>query len=405
MKKIKIVLLFLILEIISVSLIFSKDIEDKDYGWIGIEVLESDSKEIQNKFGRSGAVVQNVIKDSPSDIAGIREGDLIFKVGHRTISNLIDFYQIMESLKIGEKIKIAILRNKEEKNFSVQAEKGNSEKIIKSIKEKTRSQVDEKIKSILEGMEKKYESLETYQDRGQLDEISKRRGRERKSQINFTNHFKKPNKFRFEWEKLGEFSKHLVISDGKDTFTYWESFDQYRKDENLGHALAGATGVSRRSVATIAEFVLPQDWQYNNIWSLKELKHLGQEEVDGILCDIIQGSLGRGAIDTYWIGVEDKLIRKRKSEKTATKEQAENLRKESEEFLKKYEKEIKKKYKIPDVPKRPAEGWSLTEMEIHKDIKINDTIADDFFIFKPPKGSVLVDRFDIHRNTPPAEEK
>lgn len=65
----------------------------------------------------SGIYVTNSIADGPAYSTGIQNGDIITMIGESSITNLKDFQNQVESLKVGEMVKVTIQRNGRE-NFT-----------------------------------------------------------------------------------------------------------------------------------------------------------------------------------------------------------------------------------------------------------------------------------------------
>jgi serine protease Do len=71
--------------------------------WLGLQVDDVRSVEARERFGLSGGqdgvVVIDVEKGSPSDEAGIREGDVITEVYSQRVDNLKEYVEISRKLK------------------------------------------------------------------------------------------------------------------------------------------------------------------------------------------------------------------------------------------------------------------------------------------------------------------
>jgi len=114
-----------------------KDLSDlKNYGYIrqpflGLRYVCID-KELKDKFNlptEYGALVipepgirgfkQAVLPGSPAKKAGIKEGDIILEVNNKKISKDTEIEEILQSVKVGDKISLKILRNNKEKTLKV----------------------------------------------------------------------------------------------------------------------------------------------------------------------------------------------------------------------------------------------------------------------------------------------
>lgn len=85
--------------------------------WLGIHYYEMTSKlkeEYKAYFNLTelnGVMISRVVKDSPADEAGLRANDIITRIDGEEINKLDDVKRIISSKKIGDKIRIDIIRN------------------------------------------------------------------------------------------------------------------------------------------------------------------------------------------------------------------------------------------------------------------------------------------------------
>jgi S1-C subfamily serine protease len=63
----------------------------------------------------SGVYVMNVVKGSPADGAGLKEGDVIIRLGGQTINTVDDIHRFLTAERIGEKLRVTLLRDWTEK--------------------------------------------------------------------------------------------------------------------------------------------------------------------------------------------------------------------------------------------------------------------------------------------------
>jgi Do/DeqQ family serine protease len=78
---------------------------------LGIRVRDLLPKEKKDTFYKFGVVVVEVLQNSPADIAGIMEGDIIYTINQKQIKNSNDFKQITSNLKKGSIINIFLQRD------------------------------------------------------------------------------------------------------------------------------------------------------------------------------------------------------------------------------------------------------------------------------------------------------
>jgi serine protease Do len=92
------------------------------YGWLGVTVQDIDEKMVKY-FGLSqkrGALVAGVLKDSPAQKAGIKEGDVIVKFGDYEITNVRQLVDIVGKTEVGKKVKLVVIRDKKEISLMVE---------------------------------------------------------------------------------------------------------------------------------------------------------------------------------------------------------------------------------------------------------------------------------------------
>ena len=202
---------------------------------------------------------------------------------------------------------------------------------------------------IMTRMAQRYANCTSYQDVGVVETTHNEANSARIERMPFKTYFTRPQFFRFEWTDYFPWKDgrtYIVWSDGKDSFTYWEP-DTYEKNEYLGMGIAGATGVSRGSAHTLSRLLMSKEMSGFALTELTNLALVGEELFEGELCYRVNGKHPFGDVYELWIGKKDYLLRKLR-EKTTNKDH------------------------------------TTIEEEIHRNIKLNETIAKDVFNFKPP---------------------
>jgi Do/DeqQ family serine protease len=91
--------------------------------WTGLVVQEMDEKITQylNYAGRKGVMVKTVEPDSPAQVAGLREGDVLLAIGNRRISGMDDYLSASKSMSAGETQEIQIWRGGRTLSVSLKA--------------------------------------------------------------------------------------------------------------------------------------------------------------------------------------------------------------------------------------------------------------------------------------------
>ena len=83
------------------------------YGWLGVTVQEMD-KEMAEYFklkDEKGALVSQVMPDSPAEAGGINEGDIIISINGQKINEVHDLLKTISKAKEGQIVNIDVLRD------------------------------------------------------------------------------------------------------------------------------------------------------------------------------------------------------------------------------------------------------------------------------------------------------
>lgn len=86
------------------------------WGWLGVRIRdlsEQEMDEISKKHGLRegfGAVVVEVLKDTPAEAAGLKTGDIVVAVRNRPIVDTRTLQRYISSASIGETVPITVLR-------------------------------------------------------------------------------------------------------------------------------------------------------------------------------------------------------------------------------------------------------------------------------------------------------
>lgn len=113
---------------------------------------------------------------------------------------------------------------------------------------------------VIKNMAERYAAVSSYQDTGVVETVSGDVLLSRSTDVFFKTYFTRPHKLRFEWADYSPFSsveRNVVWGDGGETFRFY-SFDpnKIKAVENMGLALAGATGISRGSAHTVPNLLI-----------------------------------------------------------------------------------------------------------------------------------------------------
>lgn len=103
--------------------------EGKDSPWLGVEITDL-SPQMAQYLGvkvDGGILVANVIPRSPADKAGLARFDLIIKFKGKRVRKASELQDLVRASKVGERVKIEIIRNQGRKDLYAVLEKMPSE--------------------------------------------------------------------------------------------------------------------------------------------------------------------------------------------------------------------------------------------------------------------------------------
>ncbi|HET8576986.1 MAG TPA: PDZ domain-containing protein [Methylomirabilota bacterium] len=89
------------------------------WGWLGVRIRdlsEQEMEEISQKFGLRegfGAVILEVIKETPAEASGLRTGDLIVAFSDRPVTDTRTLQRYVAAAGVGQTVKLTVLRREE----------------------------------------------------------------------------------------------------------------------------------------------------------------------------------------------------------------------------------------------------------------------------------------------------
>ncbi|UCD83851.1 MAG: DegQ family serine endoprotease [Deltaproteobacteria bacterium] len=100
-------------------------------GWLGV-IIQEITPELAESFGlkeREGALIGDVLKDTPAEEAGLKEGDIVIEFDGKQIKDYNDLPAIVTRTPVGKEVVVKVLRAGKQKRFRVK---------IRELKEEVR---------------------------------------------------------------------------------------------------------------------------------------------------------------------------------------------------------------------------------------------------------------------------
>jgi outer membrane lipoprotein-sorting protein len=155
---------------------------------------------------------------------------------------------------------------------------------------------------IFDRMAKVYAGCKSYRDTGVVKTVFVEALGNRTVKKPFKTAFVRPEHFRFEYteDQGGRETRYIVWRKGKTVQTWWTLKPGVEKPDSLELALAGATGVSGGSAATVAALLLPNEVSWGSLTGLRAAKRLEDAKLDKADCFRVAGKFGKSP-RTLWI--------------------------------------------------------------------------------------------------------
>lgn len=108
-----------------------KDKGEVTRGWLGVQIRDLDESlaSYYKLEPFSGVYVENVVPGDPADQAGIRSGDIITSVDGQPVKSGRQLAALIASIPIGQKTRVALMRDGKKKTISVKIAKQDDEKV------------------------------------------------------------------------------------------------------------------------------------------------------------------------------------------------------------------------------------------------------------------------------------
>ena len=121
-------------------------------GWLGvrIQVVTQEIADIEKLDEPRGALVASVAENSPSDKAGIKDGDIILEFNNTKIKEMKELPIIVAQTKVGKTVDVKVWRNKKEITKKIKLGRLETSEDFKVEKKETKEETPEisEIKSL-----------------------------------------------------------------------------------------------------------------------------------------------------------------------------------------------------------------------------------------------------------------
>ena len=107
---------------------------DEERSYLGVSLLDLTSQ-LGNYFGLDkgrGALITEVIEDSPAMEAGLKAGDVIVSIDDDEIFDSEDVRDLISEKESGDKVEVTVVRDKKERKFSVELTEAEEESDVYS---------------------------------------------------------------------------------------------------------------------------------------------------------------------------------------------------------------------------------------------------------------------------------
>ena len=101
-------------------------------GWLGV-MIQKITPDLAESFGlkeAKGALVADVVKGSPADKAGLKQGDVILSVENTNIDEMNKLPRLVANLPVGKEANVKIIRNGKKKNLKITIGEFPEEEIV-----------------------------------------------------------------------------------------------------------------------------------------------------------------------------------------------------------------------------------------------------------------------------------
>ncbi len=132
-------------------------------GWLGVGIQPL-TPELGEKFGvvdGKGILVNEVFEGDPAELAGIRSGDIIIKIGKEPVDTPNQLSRVVASIGPGEEVPITVIRDSQEMKFPVSLGVKKDQAVVTSlVPSKTQTDLGIDVAPITEQLAEKFKIQE-----------------------------------------------------------------------------------------------------------------------------------------------------------------------------------------------------------------------------------------------------
>ena len=110
---------------LGLSLVASDAAAGEQWGWLGVRIrdlTEQETEELTKRLGIRegyGVLISQVMKDTPAEAAGVRDGDLVVAIDGRPIVETRALQRVVGAAPAGREVALVVLRERERQELRV----------------------------------------------------------------------------------------------------------------------------------------------------------------------------------------------------------------------------------------------------------------------------------------------
>jgi serine protease Do len=120
-KQIRIAVMGALITALSVGLVMAKPVSHKGGAWLGVYTQSVDDN-IADGFKlpvKSGAIINEVVEDSPADQAGLMDNDIVVSIDGASVESADDLTMTVKNHSVGDVVTVKVIREGKDREFKV----------------------------------------------------------------------------------------------------------------------------------------------------------------------------------------------------------------------------------------------------------------------------------------------